>query len=150
MAKHHCTILSMMKDEGHSLVEWVAYHKHIGFDNICVYTNDCGDGTDAMLMRLQDLGWVQHFANDVPDGKTTDFRKATLAREDETIVFSWIEWPDKATRDAAMARIEDVSKTDDRVNPDTNPMPFDGARLQGRVLGTWVAGTRVFGEPVDA
>lgn len=28
--------------------------------------------------------------------------------------------------------------------------PFDGARLQGRVLGTWVAGTRVFGESVDA
>lgn len=24
--------------------------------------------------------------------------------------------------------------------------PFDGARMQGKVLGTWVAGTRVFGE----
>ena len=42
----------MMKDEGHSLVEWVAYHNHIGFDNICVYINNCGDGTDARLMRL--------------------------------------------------------------------------------------------------
>lgn len=42
----------MMKDEGHSLVEWVAYHKHASFDNICVYINNCGDGTAAMLMRL--------------------------------------------------------------------------------------------------
>ena len=42
--KHTYTILSMMKDEGHSLVEWVAYHNHIGFDNICVYTNNCSDG----------------------------------------------------------------------------------------------------------
>ncbi|MBM3603868.1 MAG: amidohydrolase family protein [Alphaproteobacteria bacterium] len=25
--------------------------------------------------------------------------------------------------------------------------PFDGARMQGRILGTWAAGNRVFGEP---
>ncbi len=24
--------------------------------------------------------------------------------------------------------------------------PFDGARMQGRVLGTWVGGARIFGE----
>ena len=84
---------------------------------------------DEMFVEHGAIRVVECWGDDVPDGKTTDFRKATLAREDETIVFSWIEWPDKATRDAAMARIEDVSKTDDRVNPDTNPMPFDGARL---------------------
>ena len=69
MAKHQYTILSMMKDEGHSLLEWVAYHRLIGFDNICVYTNNCQDGTDDMLIRLQELGYVQHFRNDVPKGK---------------------------------------------------------------------------------
>lgn len=69
MAKHQYTILSMMKDEGHSLLEWVAYHRLIGFDNICVYTNNCQDGTDDMLIRLQELGHVQHFRNDVPIGK---------------------------------------------------------------------------------
>jgi len=84
---------------------------------------------DPAFIEMGATRILECWGDDVPDGKTTDFRKATLAREDETIVFSWIEWPDKATRDAAMARIEDVSKTDDRVNPDTNPMPFDGARL---------------------
>jgi len=69
MAKHQYTILSMMKDEGHSLLEWVAYHRLIGFDNICVYTNNCQDGTDDMLIRLQEMGYVQHFRNDVPMGK---------------------------------------------------------------------------------
>lgn len=75
----HTTILSMMKDEGHSLVEWVAYHRHIGFDNICVYTNDCSDGTDAMLIRLEELGWVRHFRNDVPEGKKPQPHALSLA-----------------------------------------------------------------------
>ena len=69
MPKHRYTILSMMKDEGHCLLEWVAYHHLIGFDNICVYTNNCQDGTDDMLIRLQEMGYCQHFRNEVPKGK---------------------------------------------------------------------------------
>ena len=90
MAKHQYTILSMMKDEGHSLVEWVAYHKHIGFDNICVYTNNCGDGTDDMLIRLEELGWVQHFRNDVPEGKKPQPNALMLATQNEEVTDS--EW----------------------------------------------------------
>lgn len=90
MAKHKYTILSMMKDEGHSLVEWVAYHKHIGFDNICVYTNNCGDGTDDMLIRLEELGWVQHFRNDVPEGKKPQPNALALATQNPEVVDS--EW----------------------------------------------------------
>jgi uncharacterized protein YbaA (DUF1428 family) len=47
---------------------------------------------------------LECWGNDVPEGKLTDFRKAVQAKED---VFSWIEWPDKATRDAAMARMDE-------------------------------------------
>ena len=46
---------------------------------------------------------------------------------DETVVFSWIEWPDKATRDAGMKRM--MEGNDPRMDPDKNPMPFDGKRL---------------------
>ncbi|WP_254696914.1 glycosyltransferase family 2 protein [Octadecabacter sp. SW4] len=88
--KHTYTILSMMKDEGHSLVEWVAYHKHIGFDNICVYTNNCSDGTDDMLIRLEEMGWVQHFRNDVPEGKKPQPNALTLATQNPEVVNS--EW----------------------------------------------------------
>lgn len=88
--KHKYTILSMMKDEGHSLVEWVAFHNHIGFDNICVYTNNCGDGTDDMLIRLEELGWCKHFRNDVPEGKKPQPNALALATQNDEVMDS--EW----------------------------------------------------------
>ncbi|EAR52758.1 hypothetical protein OG2516_00989 [Oceanicola granulosus HTCC2516] len=89
--KHTYTILSMMKDEGHSLVEWVAYHRHIGFDNIVVYTNDCGDGTDAMLMRLEEMGWARHFRNDVPAGKKPQPNALNLGQANPEVTDSaWV------------------------------------------------------------
>lgn len=68
MTRPRITLLTMMKDEGPALLEWVAYHRLIGADRICVYTNDCGDGTDAMLDRLEAMGHVRHFRNAVPAG----------------------------------------------------------------------------------
>ena len=65
----------------------------------------------------------------MPEGKTTDFRKAVQAGEDETVVFSWIEWPDKATRDTAYAKMMDPANPDPRMDPAKNPMPFDGKRM---------------------
>ena len=41
-----------MKDEGPFLLEWVAYHRLIGVNDILVFTNDCSDGTDQMLERI--------------------------------------------------------------------------------------------------
>lgn len=84
---------------------------------------------DSVFMDLGATRILECWGDDVPDGKQTDFRMAVKAREDETVCFSWVEWPDKATRDAAMGRIEDLMKTDDRMNPEKNPMPFDGQRM---------------------
>ena len=72
---------------------------------------------------------LECWGEDVPRGKQTDFYNAVEARDDETVVFSWFEWPDKAVRDAQMARIEELMKTDPRFDPEKNPMPFDGKRM---------------------
>lgn len=62
------TAVSMMKDEGPFLIEWVAHHLAIGFTDLVVYTNDCSDGTDKMLIRLEELGLCHHRRNEIPDG----------------------------------------------------------------------------------
>jgi uncharacterized protein YbaA (DUF1428 family) len=84
---------------------------------------------DSVFMDLGATRVLECWGDDVPEGKMTDFRRAVQANNDETIVFSWIEWPDKRTRDQAMSRMDEVMKSDDRMNPEKNPMPFDGKRM---------------------
>jgi len=68
---------------------------------------------------------VEAWEDDVKDGKHTDFRRAVKLEEGEKVVFSWVIWPDKATAEAASARMmsdpamEEMGKT----------MPFDGKRM---------------------
>lgn len=88
---------------------------------------------DSVFMELGATRILECWGDDVPLGTSTDFRKAVQAKDDETVVFSWIEWPDKETRDAAHAKMVDwmkhPEKADARMNPEKNPMPFDGKRL---------------------
>lgn len=84
---------------------------------------------DSMFIEMGATRILECWGDDVPVGKTTDFRMAVKARDDESIVFSWIEWPDKATRDAGMAKMMDPNNSDPRMDPEKNPMPFDGSRM---------------------
>lgn len=68
---------------------------------------------------------VECWGDDVPEGKLTSFPMAVQCGPDETVVFSWIEWPDKATRDRGHAAM----MADPRMDPAVNPMPFDGRRM---------------------
>jgi uncharacterized protein YbaA (DUF1428 family) len=67
---------------------------------------------------------VECWGDNVPDGKITDFKRAVQATADESVVFSWIVWPDRATCDAAEAKM----KADERMKPD-GEMPLDGKRM---------------------
>ena len=90
---------------------------------------DHAKSADSMFIELGALRIVECWADDVPDGTTTDFRKAVKTQDDEDVIFSWIEWPDKATRDAAYAAMMDPDNKDPRMDPAKNPMPFDGKRM---------------------
>jgi uncharacterized protein YbaA (DUF1428 family) len=67
---------------------------------------------------------VEAFGDDVPKGEVTDYYRAIRAEEGETPVFSFIEWPDKATRDAAWPKIME----DERMRPQ-GEIPFNGQRM---------------------
>lgn len=84
---------------------------------------------DSVFKELGATRILECWGDDVPVGKLTDFHRAVQAADDEAVVFSWIEWPDKATRDAAFAKMDDLMKNDPRLNPEKNPMPFDGKRM---------------------
>lgn len=84
---------------------------------------------DAVFMEHGATRILECWQDDVPEGKQTDFFRAVACTEDEAVVFSWVEWPDKATRDANMAKIMDAMTADPRLDPEKNPMPFDGARM---------------------
>ena len=68
---------------------------------------------------------VETWGDDVPDGKVTDFKGAVKAKPDEIVVFSWLEYPDKATRDAANKKMME----DPQMKEMGSQMPFDGQRM---------------------
>lgn len=55
-----------VRNEGAFLLEWLAHHRGIGFTDFLVFSNDCDDGTDAMLDRLDQMGDLTHIRNDGP------------------------------------------------------------------------------------
>jgi uncharacterized protein YbaA (DUF1428 family) len=88
---------------------------------------------------------VEAWASDVPHGKVTDFYRAVDAKEDETVVFAWFEYPSKAARDSANEKF----RADPRME-ELPPPPFDGKRMilggfeaiveQGSETGNYVDG----------
>lgn len=89
-------IITSMKNEASYIVEWIAYHRVIGFTDFLVYTNDCEDGTVEMLERLEEMGVLTHQANQVlkrgPQKSALKYAKEQpLAKDADWILVSDID-----------------------------------------------------------
>ncbi|WP_375289721.1 DUF1428 domain-containing protein [Qipengyuania sp.] len=77
-----------------------------------------------IFMDLGATRIVETWSDDIKHGETTDFYRAVKAEDGEDVVFSWIEYPDKATRDDAVGKMME----DPRFEA-LGEMPFDGKRM---------------------
>ncbi|MBB3229207.1 DUF1428 domain-containing protein [Halomonas stenophila] len=68
---------------------------------------------------------IECWGDDVPDGEVTSFPMAVKREPNETVIFSWILWPSRDVRNQGMETV----MADPRLQPESNPMPFDGKRL---------------------
>jgi hypothetical protein len=79
-----------LRNEGAFLIEWLAHHKGVGFTDFLVLSNDCDDGTDAMLDRLADLGEIVHLPNPGPHEGGVQF--AAMKRADTHPLVRGADW----------------------------------------------------------
>ncbi|MGF6919884.1 DUF1428 domain-containing protein [Paraburkholderia sp. 40] len=79
----------------------------------------------AVFKEYGALKVVECWGDDVPEGKVTSFPMAIKRKDDETVVFSWVVWPSRQSRDEGMKAV----MADPRLQPEKDPMPFDGQRL---------------------
>jgi uncharacterized protein YbaA (DUF1428 family) len=85
------------------------------------------DHSRAASNLLKEFGALRHveaWGDDLPDGKLNDFHGAVQRQPEETVVLSWIEYPDRAACDSAVEKM----MSDPRM-ADLGEMPFDGKRM---------------------
>lgn len=68
-----------VRNEGAYLIDWLAHHRAAGFTDFLVFSNDCEDGTDRMLDRLEAMGWLTQIRNDGPHEKGAQWEALKLA-----------------------------------------------------------------------
>jgi tetratricopeptide (TPR) repeat protein len=56
-------VVATMRDDGLSMLEWIAHYRVLGFDNIFIYSNDNADGSDGLLNHLASLGIITYIEN---------------------------------------------------------------------------------------
>jgi uncharacterized protein YbaA (DUF1428 family) len=68
---------------------------------------------------------VECVGDDVPYGQLTSFPRAVQAKDDETVVLSWITYESRAKRDEVNAKV----MADQRFKDSMSDVPFDGKRM---------------------
>lgn len=79
-----------VRNEAAFLLEWLAHHRAVGFSDFLVFSNDCTDGTDDMLDRLAEMGWLTHIRNTATDAGGVQW--GALKQADKHPLVKQAEW----------------------------------------------------------
>lgn len=83
--------ITTMRNEAPFILEWIAYHQHIGVTDFLIFSNDCEDGTDLLLDRLDAMGVIKHLRNHAKGKKTVQWRALAKAqRQDVLQAADWV------------------------------------------------------------
>jgi len=137
-ARGQRVLVATMRDEAPFILEWLAYHRLIGFDHIVVYSNDCWDQTAELLDAVASrLGFVTHFDNSRPTGHVQGSHHDPQRRAYQRA------WMLPVVRDAEFIMVLDA---DEFLNIHTGngtlgaliaaAPPFDAISLTWRLFGT--------------
>lgn len=88
-------LFSAQKNEAPFLVEWIAYHRAIGFTDVIIYSNDCSDGSDTLLDQLASIGEITHRHHSPKDDVAPQQNASRLAKEEALFKDGdWVMWLD--------------------------------------------------------
>ncbi|MEL6954085.1 MAG: glycosyltransferase family 2 protein [Pseudomonadota bacterium] len=71
--------ITLQRNEGAFLLEWIAHHIAAGFTDLLIYSNDCDDGSDALLDLLSAAGKITHVTHSAPPGKSVQWQALKAA-----------------------------------------------------------------------
>lgn len=88
-------LFSAQKDEGPFLLEWILYHRLIGFDDIVMYSNDCTDGSYELLDTLASYGLLSHYrTSPLPEESAQGHAANLMFKSDHYKNADWVSWVD--------------------------------------------------------
>ncbi|MDM7458781.1 MAG: glycosyltransferase family 2 protein [Paracoccus sp. (in: a-proteobacteria)] len=125
------TIITTMRNEAPFILEWLAYHRAIGFDRFLVFSNDCEDGTELMLDRLQAMGLLRHIPNPRRGNAPVQWTAMRRARNQRIVKES--EWVLVSDVDEFLNVRIGAGMLDDLIGLDPQA---DGFRIAWRMFGS--------------
>ena len=88
-------LFSAQKDEGPFLIEWILYHRLIGFDDIVMYSNDCTDSSYELLDILASYGLLTHYRTSPSLDESAQGHAADLMfKSHHYQKADWVSWVD--------------------------------------------------------
>lgn len=105
-------LFSAVRNEAPFLLEWIAYHRAIGFDRIVIVSNDSDDGTTELLDALQAAGVIRHLhhavgADESPQGKAARaVNAAGLIADGDWVI--WLDADEFLNIHAGAGMVEDL------------------------------------------